>query len=60
MKKSRFSEEQMALALRQADSGTPVGDVCRLGEITDGAGVTGHRAERRMSCLLYTSPSPRD
>lgn len=29
MKKSRFSEEQVAYALRQADSGTAVADVCR-------------------------------
>ena len=29
MKKSKFSEEQIAYALRQADGGTPVGDVCR-------------------------------
>ena len=29
MKRSRFSEEQVAYALRQAESGTPVGDVCR-------------------------------
>ncbi|NJL17981.1 MAG: transposase [Nitrospira sp.] len=29
MKKSTFSEEQIAYALRQAESGTPVGDVCR-------------------------------
>ena len=29
MKKSKFSEEQTAYALRQADGGTPVGDVCR-------------------------------
>ena len=29
MRKSKFSEEQIAYALRQADSGTPVGDVCR-------------------------------
>ena len=29
MKKSKFSEEQIAYALRQADTGTPVGDVCR-------------------------------
>src|ERR671915_580772 len=29
MKKSRFSEEQITYALRQADGGTPVGDVCR-------------------------------
>ena len=29
MKRSKFSEEQVAYALRQAESGTPVGDVCR-------------------------------
>src|SRR5574342_202741 len=29
MKRSKFSEEQVAYALRQAEAGTPVGDVCR-------------------------------
>jgi len=29
MKRSRFSDEQITYALRQADSGTPVADVCR-------------------------------
>ena len=29
MKKSRFSEEQITYALRLADSGSPVVDVCR-------------------------------
>jgi transposase-like protein len=29
MKKSRYSEEQVAYALRLAESGTPVADVCR-------------------------------
>jgi putative transposase len=29
MKRSRYSEEQIAYALRQAESGTAVGDVCR-------------------------------
>ena len=29
MKKSRFSEEQIAFALRLGDSGTSVADVCR-------------------------------
>jgi putative transposase len=29
MKRSKFSEEQVAYTRRQAESGTPVGDVCR-------------------------------
>ena len=29
MKRSRYSEEQITFALRQADSGVPVSDVCR-------------------------------
>jgi putative transposase len=29
MKKSRYSEEQIAYALRQGEAGTPVSDVCR-------------------------------
>lgn len=29
IKRSRFFEEQIAYALRQAESGTPLGDVCR-------------------------------
>jgi putative transposase len=29
MKKSRYTEERIAFALRQAESGVPVADVCR-------------------------------
>lgn len=29
MKWSKFSEEQMVYAIRQAESGTPIGDLCR-------------------------------
>ena len=29
MKRSKFSEEQVASALRQVEAGTPVNDVCR-------------------------------
>jgi putative transposase len=29
MKTSKFTDEQIALALRQAEAGTPVGEICR-------------------------------
>ncbi len=35
MKKSRFSEEQIAFALRQAESGTPVKEVTRKLGVTE-------------------------
>ena len=38
MKRSKFPEERFAYALRHAESGTPVGDVC--GQL----GVSGARA----------------
>ena len=33
MKKSRFSEQQIAFVLRQAEEGTPVAEVCRKARI---------------------------
>lgn len=35
MKRSKFSEEQIVYALRQADSGTPTGDLCRQLGVSD-------------------------
>jgi putative transposase len=35
MRKSRFSEEQIAMALRQAESGTPAGEICRKLGVTE-------------------------
>ena len=29
MRKARFTEEQISFAIKQAESGTPVGEVCR-------------------------------
>ena len=35
MKKSRFSEEQIAYVLRQVDARTPVADVCRSAGVSE-------------------------
>ena len=35
MKRSKFSEEQIVYAIRQAESGTPVGDLCRQPGVSD-------------------------
>jgi putative transposase len=35
VRKSRFTEEQIAMALRQAEAGTPVAEICRKLEITE-------------------------
>lgn len=42
MQKKRFTEEQIGFALRQAESGTTVGDVCRKMGVTE-ATYTGGR-----------------
>jgi len=35
MKRSKFSEEQVVYALRQAEASTPVGDLCRQLGVSD-------------------------
>ena len=35
MKQSRFSEQQIAFVLRQAEEGTPVAEVCRKAGISE-------------------------
>ena len=35
MNRSKFSEEQIVYAIRQAEAGTPVGDLCRQLGVSD-------------------------
>ena len=35
MKRKRFTEEQIAYALRQAESGTPVAEICRKMSVSE-------------------------
>ena len=43
MKKSRFTEEQMAYALKQAELGTAVGDICRKIDVSEARSTCGAR-----------------
>ncbi len=48
MRTSRFSVEQIALALRQAEAGTSVGEICRKLEIAE---ATFYRWKRKFGDL---------
>ena len=48
MRKSKYTDEQIAFAIRQVDGGTPVGDVCRKLGISE---QTFYRWKRRYAGL---------
>ena len=49
MKRSRYSDEQIAYALRQAETGTAVADVCRQLGISDATFYVWHPPARTAS-----------
>jgi len=51
MKKTRYTAEQVSFALRQAESGTPVPEVCRKMEISE---QTFYRWKRRYAGMGVT------
>jgi len=51
MKKSRFSEEQIASAVRQAESGIPAAEICRRMGVTE---VTFYRWKKRFAGMGVT------
>lgn len=48
MKKKRFTEEQIAFALRQEESGIPVGEICRKMGVSE---QTFYRWKRKFGSL---------
>jgi len=48
MKTSKFTDEQIALALRQAEAGTPVGEICRKLGVSE---QTFYRWKKRFGSL---------
>jgi hypothetical protein len=46
MKKSKFTEEQIAYALRQVEGGTAPADVCRQLGVSEATSTSGRRSTR--------------
>jgi putative transposase len=57
MKKSRFSEQQIAFVLRQAEEGTPVAEVCRKAGISEASFYSWRKKYGGKRCSQATALS---
>ena len=55
MKKSRYTEEQIAYALRQAEAGMPIADVCRQMGISE---ASFYVWRKKYAGTLMSQPEP--
>ncbi len=51
MRKSKYTEEQIAMALRQAEAGTPAAEICRKLQVTE---TTFYRWKKKYGGLGVT------
>lgn len=67
MPRKRFTDEQIAVALRQADGDTPIGEICRKMGVSEATFYRWKRVDagmgvaeiRRLKQLEYENGSPR-
>ena len=55
MRKRKFSEEQIAMALRQGEAGTPVADICRKLGISQATFSVEEDQRQHSECLSSES-----
>lgn len=57
MKKSRYTEEQIAFALRRAEGGTPVSDVCRQMGVSEASFYVWKKKYGRLGLTEIRAPA---
>jgi transposase-like protein len=55
MRKSKFSEEQIAMALRQAEAGTPVEEICRKLGVSSGTSFRWKKGKRSVIPVFHSA-----
>lgn len=58
MKRSKFSEAQIAFVLKQAEDGTTIGEVCRRAGISDATFYAWAQEVRRADAVRDATAAP--